>query len=239
MRNNCTAETIGANEVQPFSYPIQIMKAYPVVSISRLWSKDSTKKNIFFFRENIIWNGCSMKNIKMEHKHKLDALISLLEFCRVFEFLLETEMRVMPHPTLQHQPTKHNKIVANWLKPEIQLFCFKIDYSRSSRIFLIPITLFMTKEQNLESPSHSSSYRVLPQQQQQTKTPLNIVPKIKKCWKSKFSFCTKTLINPNVSIFGKKIVGSNPNVWIQILMWALTSKKVVESNHNVSILWQQ
>ena len=37
----------------------------------------------------------------------------------------------------------------------------------------------MTKEQNLESPSHSSSYRVLPQQQQQTKTPLNIVPKIK------------------------------------------------------------
>ena len=33
MKNNCTAEAIGANEVQPFSYPIQIMKAYPVVSI--------------------------------------------------------------------------------------------------------------------------------------------------------------------------------------------------------------
>ena len=32
MRNNCTAETIGPNEVQPFSYPIQIMKAYPVVN---------------------------------------------------------------------------------------------------------------------------------------------------------------------------------------------------------------
>ena len=49
MKNNCTAETIGANEVQPFSYPIQIMKAYPVVSISRLRSKDFTKKKYFLF----------------------------------------------------------------------------------------------------------------------------------------------------------------------------------------------
>ena len=32
MKNNCTAETVGPNEVQPFSYPIQIMQAYPVVS---------------------------------------------------------------------------------------------------------------------------------------------------------------------------------------------------------------
>ena len=43
------------------------------------------------------------------------------------------------------------------------------------------MTLFMTNEQNLESPSHSSSYRVRPQQQQQTKIPLKIVPK-KKFW---------------------------------------------------------
>ena len=46
----------------------------------------------------------------------------------------------------------------------------------------------MTKEQNLESPSHSSSYRVLPQQQQQTKTPLNIVPKIKMLKVQKLDF---------------------------------------------------
>ena len=36
MKNNCTAETVGPNEVQPFSYPIQIMQAYPVVSFSFL-----------------------------------------------------------------------------------------------------------------------------------------------------------------------------------------------------------
>ena len=40
------------------------------------------------------------------------------------------------------------------------------------------MTLFITKEQNLESPSHSSSYLVRPQQQQHTNTPLRIVPEI-------------------------------------------------------------
>ena len=111
MKNNCTAETIGANEVQPFSYPIQIMKAYPVVSISRLWSKDSTKKNIFFFRENIIWNGCSVKSIKMEHKHKLAALISLLEFCKFLSSYLKLKWEWFP---IQHSNTNPLNIIKLW-----------------------------------------------------------------------------------------------------------------------------
>ena len=45
MKNNCTAETVGPNEVQPFSYPIQIMQAYPVVRFYL------TFQNEFFLNE--------------------------------------------------------------------------------------------------------------------------------------------------------------------------------------------
>ena len=62
----------------------------------------------------------------------------------------------MPHPILQHHPTRHKIIVANWLRPMIE---------------------FITKAQNLESPSQSSLYLVRPQQQQHTNKPLIIVPR--------------------------------------------------------------
>ena len=84
---------------------------------------------------------------KEKQKEKLEPNLSNL---------LETEMRVMPHPILQHHPTRHKIIVANWLRPMIE---------------------FITKAQNLESPSQSSLYLVRPQQQQHTNKPLIIVPR--------------------------------------------------------------
>eukprot|EP00093_Oithona_nana_P002119 02119.XXX_22477_22080_1 [CDS] Oithona nana genome sequencing. len=45
MKNNCTAEAIGANEVQPFSYPIQIMKAYPVGKYNLKWMFNEKHQN--------------------------------------------------------------------------------------------------------------------------------------------------------------------------------------------------
>ena len=77
----------------------------------------------------------------------------------IYHHLLDTEISVIPQPILQHHPTKHKIIVANWLSP---------------------IKQFITKEQNFVSPSHTSSYLVRPQQQQSTNNPLIIVPEKKK-----------------------------------------------------------
>merc|ERR1712107_369395 len=45
MKNNCTAATVGPNEVQPFSYPIQIMNAYPVGKYNLKWTFTERHEN--------------------------------------------------------------------------------------------------------------------------------------------------------------------------------------------------
>ena len=92
------------------------------------------------------------------YKQQIEILI-VTQICNPLnKYLRATEIKVNPHPTLQHHPTRHNTTVTAWK---------------------IPTTRFIKKAQNLRSqlsPCQSGECLVIPQQQNAHIIPLNIVP---------------------------------------------------------------
>ena len=130
------------------------------------WSVKTNKEPFFlllFFcfdsRELMAWNGLSLRGTKAKIC-RLDVWGWGSGSCSVVQYLLAMVNRVIPHPILQHQPTRQNTRVRNWAKPTKKL---------------------IRKLQNLLSqslPWNSGGYLVTPQQQHKLIIPLRIVPEI-------------------------------------------------------------
>ena len=80
---------------------------------------------IIFMNREQPGNSEQMFSYQKAHYTQVDCILDLLD----------TEINVIPQPILQHHPTRHKIIVANWLNPMIK---------------------FMKNAQNRESPLHSS-----------------------------------------------------------------------------------